>query len=97
MDAIPVTFHLTDDERVYVEFCLARRRELLALGDAAPHGKVLARCESATVEIPRQQAHLLLTDAITRRVAAAEKKGHRPESACAVGCGTVGDRMSAPS
>ena len=97
MDATPVTLRLTDDERVYVELCLTRRRELLALCDAAPDGNVLAHCESATVEIARQYAHGLLRDAIARRVATAEKKGHRPESVRAVEYGTVGGRMNARS
>jgi hypothetical protein len=97
MDAIPVTYHLTTDEMAYVEVCLARRRELLALADDAPDGTVLARCEAATVEIGRQQAHGLLTAAIARRVAAAEKKGPRPDAVGAGGCGGAGGRMTAPS
>jgi hypothetical protein len=69
-----VTFELTADEVVYLETCLARRRELLALTDAAAHGKIFAVCENATVEIARQHAHGLLSDAISRRVAQVEKK-----------------------
>lgn len=97
MDAIPVTFHLTADERAYLELCLVRRREFIALSDAAPEGKVLAHCESATVEIARLQAHQLLSDAIARRVANAEKKGRRPESVPVVADGKAADPMNAPS
>jgi hypothetical protein len=97
MDAIPVTFHLTADERVYLELCLVRRREILALSDNASEGKVLAQCESATLEIARQQAHLLLSDAIARRVANAEKKGHQPGCVPAVGCDKAAGQMNAPS
>jgi hypothetical protein len=82
MEAITaVTFQLMTDEVAYLEACLARRRELLALADSATHGKVFAACENATVEISRQYAQGLLTDAITRRVSQAEKKGRRPASA----------------
>ena len=97
MDAIPITFHLTDDEKTYVELCLIRRRELLALCDAAPDGQVLAHCETATVEIARQHGHGLLHEALVRRVAGAEKKGHRPVSVCAVATGKVGVRTNARS
>jgi hypothetical protein len=38
----------------------------------------------------------LLTDAITRRVAHAEKKGRRPASAPAVGCDRAEDQTNAP-
>lgn len=84
MDAPPsvTTFHLPPDEAAYVEACLARRRELLALADGAPDGHVLARCEAATVEMARDHGHRLLTDALARRVAHAEqKKLDRPGSA----------------
>ncbi|HEV3436891.1 MAG TPA: hypothetical protein VG122_06010 [Gemmata sp.] len=97
MEAITtVTLQLTADEAAYIEICLARRRELLALADTAAYGKVLAECENATVEIARQHAQGLLTDAITRRVAHAEKKGRRPASAPAVGCDRAEDQTNAP-
>ena len=95
MDATPVTFHLTDDEKAYLELCLVRRRELLALCDAAPDGQVLARCEAATVDLARQHAHGLLSAAIARRVGGAEKKGHQPESVGVVGCGKAEVRTNA--
>jgi hypothetical protein len=75
MEAQLVTLELTAEERVYVEACLARRRELLALADTAPTGQVLAQCENATVEIARRYAHQLLEDAMARRARGAEKKG----------------------
>jgi hypothetical protein len=82
MEAITaVSFQLTSDEIAYLEACLARRRELLALAETATPGKVFAECENATVEIARQYAQGLLTDAVARRVAQAEKKGRRPASA----------------
>jgi hypothetical protein len=38
----------------------------------------------------------LLTDAITRRIAQAEKKGRRPGSARVAECGKAGDPTNAP-
>ena len=97
MDATPVTLHLTADEAVYVELCLARRRELLALSDTAHDGQVLARCENATVDLARRYGHELLTAALARRVAGAEKKGPRPAPVGAGGCGRAAARMSGRS
>ena len=68
------TFHLAPDEAAYVEACLARRRELLALADAAPDGRVLARCEEAAVASSRAYGQQLLSDALARRVVTAEQK-----------------------
>jgi hypothetical protein len=88
------TFHLAPDEAAYVEACLARRRELLALADGAPDGRVLARCEEAAVEAARGYGQQLLADALTRRVAHAEqKKSGRPGRAAAV----TGDRPVGPT
>jgi len=97
MDAIPITFHLSADEVAYVEACLSRRRELLAVCDEAPYGPVLARCEAAASEIVRQQGRELVAEAITRRVAVAEKKGRRSAGAGAAGCGRAGVRTNGPS
>jgi hypothetical protein len=88
------TFHLAPDEAAYVEACLARRRELLALADTAPDGRVLARCEDAAVEAARGYGQRLLADVLARRVARAEqKKSDRPGRAGAVG----GDRPADPT
>lgn len=88
------TFHLGPDEAAYVAACLARRRELLALADDAPDGRVLARCEEAAVEAARSHGHQLLTDALARRVAHAEqKKSARHGRAGAA----AGDRRAGPT
>lgn len=86
MDAprTPTTFHLDSDEAAYVEVCLARRRELMALAHDAPNGRVLAQCEEAAVEAARQYGHALLTNALAKRVALAEEKKldpHEPVNA----------------
>lgn len=94
MDAPPsvTTVLLAPDEAAYVEACLARRRELLALADDAPDGRVLARCEEAAAEAARGYGQQLLTDALARRVARAEqKKSARPGRAGAVGGGRRAD------
>ena len=97
MEAITsITFQLTTEEAIYVEACLARRRELLSLADSAAHGNVFATCENATVEIARQYAQGLLTAAVTRRVSQAEKKGHRPASASVVRDGKAAESTNGP-
>ncbi len=96
MDApTPVTtFHLAPDEAAYVEACLARRRELLALADDVPDGRVLARCEEAAVEAARGYGQRLLADALARRVTQAEqKKSARRGRAGAA----TGDRRAGPT
>jgi hypothetical protein len=91
--ALPATFHLTSDEVAYVEACLARRRELMTLAQAAPDGQVLARCEEATVVLAQQIGHDLLEGAVGRRVAQAEKKKSvRPGPANAAPGGTMAVR-----
>lgn len=93
MDAVAATWTLTPDETAYLEGCLARRRELMALAGTAPDGHVLARCEDAAVDLARQTGHDLLAAALTRRVAAAEqKKAARPGRAGAAGGGTTAAR-----
>lgn len=95
MTAPITTFHLNPDEAAYVELCLARRRELMALALDAPDGQVLARCEDAAVETARQYGHRLLTDALAGRVAGAEeKKSDRRGPVRAGGGGTAGVQTS---
>jgi hypothetical protein len=97
MDAIATTFHLTPDEAAYLEACLMRRRELLALAHTAPDGHVLARCEEAAVEHSQRTGAELLTAALAARVAAAEKKQRgRPASARAAFDVTTADPTHAP-
>ena len=93
MDAEPTrlsTFHLTPGEADYVEACLARRRELMALAQTAPDGQVLARCEEATVVLVQKTGHDLLAAAVAGRIAEAEKKKSvRPGPASAAVGGTI--------
>lgn len=93
MDAdrvVPTTFDLMPDEVAYLEACLARRRELMALAAVAPDGQVLARCEDATVVLAQKTGHDLLSAALAGRVAEAEKKKSvRPGRANAAVGGTT--------
>jgi hypothetical protein len=92
MDAstVPTVFTLTPDEVAYVEVCLARRRELLALAGTAPDGHVLATCEEAVVVSALKTGHDLLAAALAGRVTATEeKKSARPGRAGAAGGATT--------
>jgi hypothetical protein len=100
MDAstVATVFTLTPDEVAYVETCLARRRELLALAGTAPDGRVLATCEEAAVVSALKIGHDLLAAALAARVTAAEeKKSARPGRAGAAGGGTTAARTRASS
>ena len=78
MDA-PSTFpDLTRDEQVFLEACLARRREMIALGRKAASGRVLAECEEAVMPMAQATARELMSAGIEEAVAEAEKKGPRP-------------------
>jgi hypothetical protein len=73
MDAI-TNVTLSSDEALFVETCLARRRELLALAQTAPVGHILRDCEEATVVIAQKIGSDLLTNALKQRVDALEEK-----------------------
>jgi hypothetical protein len=89
MDA-PFPFQdVTSDERTFLEACLARRREMAALGRKATAGRVLAECEEAVVEMAQTTARELLAVGIGEAVAAVEKKGGRPGCAGAAVGGTI--------
>ncbi len=62
---------------------LAEEMEQLAL--TAPDGAVFDACEEAVIERGRKLQSQMLSDAVARRIAAAEKKGRRsaPVSAAA--------------
>jgi hypothetical protein len=62
---------------------LALHEELQALALCAADGTVLDACEAAVVPKGRELTKNLLVDAVTRRIQAAEKKGHLSASATA--------------
>lgn len=65
----------TELEGLLVEQALAMARELEAVSDAAPDGRVLAAAEQAAVRSGRELTRLALEAALRRQGEAAEKKG----------------------
>jgi hypothetical protein len=65
----------TELESILVEQALAMARELEAVADAAPDGRVLAETELAAVRSGRELTRLALEAALRRQAAAAEQKG----------------------
>ena len=56
---------------------LAMMEELEQLALTAPDGAVFADCEDAVIHKGRDLQKLMLTDAVARRIGAAEKRGRR--------------------
>lgn len=65
---------LTTEETAYLEACLARRRELIALALKSPSGQILGACEEAVVEMAQKTACELLSAGIDSAIADVEKK-----------------------
>jgi len=68
-----------------VRRALALAEEMDQLALSAPHGAVFDACEEAVIDKGRKLQSQMLSDAVARRIAAAEKKGRRcaPVSAAA--------------
>jgi hypothetical protein len=64
---------------------LALAEELHQLALSAPDGAVFDACEAAVVRGGREVQQRLLTEAVARRIEAAEKRGRRSDSVPAVG------------
>jgi hypothetical protein len=79
--SITVTLEIPAVSEALVRQLLALHEELQALALAAPDGTVLDACEAAIVTKGRELTKNLLADAVTHRIAAAEKKGPRSASA----------------
>jgi hypothetical protein len=65
----------TELEAVLVEQALLMARELEAVTDAAPDGRVLAEGEAAAVRLGRELTRRALEAALQRQADPAEKKG----------------------
>lgn len=65
----------TELESILVEQALAMARELEAVTDAAPDGRVLAVGELAAVRLGRELTRVALESALQRQARAAEQKG----------------------
>ena len=77
---IEVPAHLETTMRQFLAF--SQEMEHLAL--AAPEGQVLKTCEEAVLHQGRAILNQTLTQAVARRIEAAEKKGRRSASVSAV-------------
>ena len=77
----------TELEAILVEQALAMARELEAVADAAPDGRVLAIAEEAAVRSGRELTLAALEAALLRQAEAAEKKGPPADRAPAAGRG----------
>ena len=69
------TFECTEAQAVVLRRTLALQEELEQLALTAPDGTVFDACEAAVIDRGRDLQRDLLTDAVARRVAAAEKRG----------------------
>ena len=83
--SVTVTIEIPTASEALVRQVLALHDELNALAVSAPDGTVLDACEAAVVPRTRELARQVLSDAVARRVEAAEKKGPRSAPASAGG------------
>lgn len=72
-----VTIEVPAKSEALVRRCLALAEELEQLALTAPDGTVFEACETAIVDRGRDLQAQMLTEAVARRVEAAEKKGRR--------------------
>lgn len=86
-------FECTPDEAQLLTRVLAMQQELDELALSAAHGTVLDACEEKVIVQGRELQTDMLTQAVTRRVESAEKKGRRCVSVPAV----VVKRTAVPS
>jgi len=97
----PILIEVPADRKALVRRVLAFAAELDTLALTAPEGTVLDACEESVVRHGRDLPTRLLTDAVARRVEAAEKKGPRSAPAGAAGrrrtAGRRTDSSSPPS
>lgn len=74
---------------------LAMLEEMEQLALTAPDGQVFDVCEEAVVDNGRKLQAEMLSEAVARRVEAAEKKGRRSASVSAVARRKIGVRKNA--
>ena len=80
-----VTIEVPAGDEPLVRRVLALQEELRQLALTAPDGTVLDACERQVLDGGRNLQRQLLTDAVARRVEAAEKRGPRSAPASAAG------------
>lgn len=96
-----VTIEIPASSESLVRRLLTLHEELQALALSAPAGTVLDACETAVIDKGRDLCKQVLAEAVTSRIAAAEKKGRRSAPASVVGPRRTAGRgpasMSRPS
>ena len=98
MTRTPHRFECTEAEAQMLARLLAMSGELQSLALTAPDGTVFEACENAVLDRGRELQTRLLTEAVARRVEAAEKKGPRSASARAADSRkTAGPRAASSS
>jgi hypothetical protein len=88
---------LTTEETAYLEACLARHREMIALSGKSPSGQILAVCEEAAVDMAKATACELLSAGINSAIAEVEKKGVTHGRASAIHAARTVGRINARS
>ena len=78
-----------------VRRALAMMEEMEQLALAAPDGAVFADCEGAVLHKGRDLQRQVLTQAVARRIEAAEKRGHRSAPAPAAAARRIAGPNSA--
>jgi hypothetical protein len=79
-----VTIEIPAGSEAIVRQVLALHEEMNALALSAPDGTVLDACEEAVIPKGRDLIAQVLSDAVARRIEAAEKRGPRSAPASAV-------------
>jgi hypothetical protein len=79
-----VTLEVPVEHEALLRRTLALAEELHQLALSAPDGTVFDACETAVIGDGRELQQQMLQEAVARRIEAAEKKGRRSVSACAV-------------
>jgi hypothetical protein len=87
----------TELEAILLEQALAMARELEAVSDEAPDGRVLAIAEAAAVRSGRELTLAALEAALRRQAEAAEKRGCPAGTAPAAGVASSRTRRPARS
>jgi len=90
-----VTIEVDEKHVGVVQRAVAMAEEMEQLALTAPEGSVFGACESAVIEKGRTFEAQLLSDAVARRIEAAEKKGRRCVYASADARKRTGARKSA--
>ena len=90
-----ITIEVDAQHEAIVRRALALAEEMAQLALAAPDGEVFDACETAVIHKGRDLQRQVLSEAVARRIAAAEKKGRRSAPVPAGVPRRTGDRRPA--